>query len=256
MDKKENVIVNNDDYTSTIHEWSPIDESGRHKSSMEIEKDIEETRHSMDLILDTLNGKASPGSLYNKIHHYFQKTENREKARKTLSTVSNSISNSFQRNPLPVMMIAAGASWMFWELNQPSHDGKTGENLQRFKGETAENFEAAKEGTAQKADEVKQRTAEKIGAAKEKAESMSSEAQRKSGSFIDQARNRGEDYRQKTSDFQNRAKHSYHRADTSVHANPLLFGVAAACAGIVAGLLLPETRTDDMYIENNPPETR
>lgn len=245
MDKKEAVNFDSSGHTATIHDWSPVDESGRHKSSQEIEHDIEETRHSMDLILDALNGKGSPGSLYNKVHDYFQNEQNREKVQKTLSRVSDSVSNSFQRNPLPVIMVAAGASWMLWELNQPSHDGKTGEKVQRFRSQTGEKTEAAKE-----------KAGERIDTAKERTGALASEAQKKAGSFFDHTRQRGEEYRERATDLQARAKSTYQRADTSVHSNSLLFGVAAACAGIVAGLMLPETRTESRYAEELAPETK
>ncbi len=256
MDKKEAINLQTSERATTIHEWSPTDESGRQKNSQEIEHDIEETRHSMDLILDALNGKANPGTLYKKAHDYFQSAENREKVKKSFSKVSNSVSNSFQRNPLPAMMIAAGASWMLWELNQPSHDGNTGEQLQQFKDESSQKIQTAKQKSEENVEALQGKAGEKIESAKQRAGTIASETKERAGAFFDQARHRADQYRDKASEVQSRASHTYKKADTTIHNNPLLFGFAAACAGIVAGLLLPETRTESRFAEETTPELK
>lgn len=256
MDKKEAINLETSERATTTHEWSPIDESGRQKNSQEIEHDIEETRHSMDLILDALNGKANPGTLYKRAHDYFQSTENREKVKKSFLKVSNSVSNSFQRNPLPAMMIATGASWMLWELNQPSHDGKSGEQLQRFKDEGNQKTQAAKQKAEENVEALQGKAGEKIESAKQRTGTLATEAKERAGSFFDQARHRSDQYRGKASEVQSRASHTYKKADTTVHNNPLLFGFAAACAGIVAGLLLPETRNESRLAEEKTPELK
>lgn len=248
MDKKETISTDGKGNVATIHEWSPVDESGRHKNTVEIENDIEETRHSMDLILDALGGKTNPGALYDRFQNYFQNATNRENIKSTISNVSKSISNSFQRNPLPVMMVATGASWMLWETqrqgHEPSHDGKTGEQL---KAETSEQMQRAKGETGERAEYVKGKAGEISETAKSKAAEMTSGAKERTESFLSQVQHRGEEYRGKTAEMQNRAKYSYRKADTAVHSNPLLFGVAAAFAGIVAGLMIPETKVEDRY---------
>lgn len=257
MDKKETVNVANNGHTAaTVHDWSPVDESGRPKSSQEIETDIEETRHSMDLILDALNGKANPGTLYRKAYDYFQSSENRDKVKNSLSKVTNSVSSSFQRNPLPVMMVAAGASWMLWEMNQPSHDGKAGERMQQLRSETGQKTEAAKERAGAKVEALRGKAGEASESLKERTGALASEAKEKAGGFFDQARQRGDEFKDRASELQSRTFNSYQRADSSVRKNPLLLGFAAACAGIVAGLLIPETRTETHIAEEKTPEIK
>lgn len=253
MDKKETVNVVNNGRTAAIHDWSPVDESGRPKSSQEIEHDIEETRHSMDLILDALNGKVNPGTLYRRAYDYLQSSENREKVKNSFSKATSSISDSFQRNPLPVMMIAAGASWMLWEMNQPSHDGKAGEQIQQLGSAAGQKTEALKEKTGAKFEALKGKATEKSESLKEKTGTMASEAKEKAETFFDQARQRGDEFKGKASELQSKTFHSYERADSLVRKNPLLMGFAAACIGIVAGLLIPETGTETKIAEEKAP---
>lgn len=256
MDKKETVNVSNNGHTAVVHDWSPVDESGRPKSSQEIEHDIEETRHSMDLILDTLNGKANPGTLYRKAYDYFQSSENREKVKNSLSKVSSSISSSFQKNPLPVMMVAAGASWMLWEMNQPSHDGKAGERIQQLRGEAEQKAEAIKERTGAKVETLKEKAGETSESVKERTGALASEAKEKAEAFFGQARQRGDEFKGRASELQSKTFHSYQRADSTVRKNPLISSFAAACAGLVAGLLIPETRTETRIAEEKTPEIK
>ena len=256
MDKKETVNVAHNGRVATVHDWSPVDESGRPKSSQEIEHDIEETRHSMDLILDALNEKANPGALYKKAYNYFQNSENREKVKTSLSKVANSISDSFQRNPLPVMMVAAGASWMLWEMNQPSHNGKAGERFQQLRNETEQKTEAIKERTGAKVETLKEKAGETSESVKEKTGALATEAKEKAEAFFGQARQRGDEFRDRASELQSKTVHSYQRVESSVRKNPLILGFSAACAGIVAGLLIPETKTETRIAEEKTPELK
>lgn len=236
MDKKENVDFNKNESvaTATIPDWSPVDNNGKHKNSAEIENDIEETRHSMDLILDALGGKSSPGALYNKAQSYLQNSTNRENIKNNLSKIGHSVSNSFQRNPLPVMMIATGVSWLFWETQRPTYkpeyEQKAGETIENIKDTSKENLNY-----------VKQKTGEFSETAKQNFQNLSSLAKDKAKSFLGGARYKGKQFNEQASNLQDRAKHSFRKTDTTVHNNALLFGAAAAFAGIIAGILIPET---------------
>lgn len=253
MDKKE--ILGNDksSHINAVHEWNPVDESGRHKSSQEIENDIEETRHSMDMILDALSGRVSPNTVYRRAVRYFQNSTNRDNVRKSLSDVSESISGSFQRNPLPVMMATAGAAWMLWETqhNGRSHDGKTDEQMQQLKGKAEGQFNTAQGKAGEATETTRAKAGETVETARARADELSgkageavSAARKKAGAVFDRTRQRSEEYRERGAEMKGTG---FRRADTAVHNNSLLFGIGAALAGIIAGLMIPESKTEQSY---------
>lgn len=255
MDTKETVGNGKTTHATVVHEWTPVDESGLHKNTQQIEHDIDETRHTMDMILDALNGKASPNTMYRRAVHYFQSRENRENVRKSLSDVADNITGSFQRNPLPVMMVAAGAAWMLWETQRDGrgvrHEGYAGEQFENVKGEAGERMQQARERAGEQADVIQGKAREAVdmaharaGEFKDKAREAYYSAKDRAASALGGTRQKGEEYRQRAAEMQDSAQYSVHRADSAVHDNPLLFGFAAAFAGIVAGLLLPETKSE------------
>jgi ElaB/YqjD/DUF883 family membrane-anchored ribosome-binding protein len=255
MDTKETLGSGRVTHATVVHEWSPVDESGLHKNTEQIEHDINDTRHTMDLILDALNGKASPNTMYRRAVHYFQSRENRENVRKSLSDVADNITGSFQRNPLPVMMVAAGAAWMLWETQSDGrgvrHERYAGEKFRNVKNEASERLQQAREQAGEKAGSIQGKAREtvdmaraKAGEFKDKARESLASAKEQASSALSGTRQKGEEYRQRAAEMQESTYQSVQRAGSAVHDNPLLFGFAAAFAGIVAGLILPETKSE------------
>jgi ElaB/YqjD/DUF883 family membrane-anchored ribosome-binding protein len=251
MDTKETIGNEKIAHATVVHEWTPVDESGYHKNTQQIEHDIDETRHTMDMILDALSGKASPNTMYRRAVHYFQNRENRENVRKSLTDVADNITGSFQRNPLPVMMVAAGAAWMLWETQRDGrgvrHDENARERFENAKGEASERIQQAREraGVIQgKARETIDTAQARAGEYKEKARESYYSAKERAESALGATREKGEEYRQRAAELQGSAQYSVRRAGSAFHDNPLLFGFAAAFAGIVAGLILPESKSE------------
>jgi ElaB/YqjD/DUF883 family membrane-anchored ribosome-binding protein len=255
MDTKETVGNGKTTHATVVHEWTPVDESGLHKNTEQIEHDIDETRHTMDMILDALSGKVSPNTMYRRAVHYFQSRENRENVRKSLSDVADNITGSFQRNPLPIMMVAAGAAWMLWETQRDGryirHDGYAREQFENVKGEAGERLHQVRDKVSEQAGVIQGKAHEaadvahaRAGEFKDKAREAYYSAKDRAASALGGTRQKGDEFRQRAAEMQGSAYLSARRAGSAVHDNPLLFGFAAAFAGIVAGLILPETKSE------------
>jgi ElaB/YqjD/DUF883 family membrane-anchored ribosome-binding protein len=206
----------------------------------------------MDMILDALNGKVSPNTMYHRAVHYFQDSGNRDNVRKTFTDIADNVSGSFKRNPLPVMMIAAGTAWMVWETQRDGrgvkHDGYGREKFENVKDEAGERINQARENGGERMGNIQGKAHEtadiahaRAGEFKDKARDTFYSAKERAGSALGGARQKGDEYR---SEMQGSAQQSVRRADSAVHHNPLLYGFAAAFAGIVAGLILPESKSE------------
>jgi ElaB/YqjD/DUF883 family membrane-anchored ribosome-binding protein len=217
-----------------IHDWAPVDENGKQKNSGSIENDIDETRHYMDIIMDTLGNKLHPRSMVDGFFELFQKPENRNKAKETLGNAGHQISQSFQRNPLPAIMVGAGAMWMLWETRD--HRGTEGQKQRTdvMKEKTASAFKGAKE----RAQGTFEATKDTVGAQAEKLQGTVSE--------------QGEAYDQGRSELKEQTRHTYQKAaestDEFVRRNALAIGSAATALGIFAGMLLPESKKEKSLV--------
>ncbi|KMQ49432.1 hypothetical protein CHISP_3654 [Chitinispirillum alkaliphilum] len=204
--------------SASLYDWEPVKESGEHKSSGEIEHDIEETRHSMDLILDALSGRFSSKNLADRVTHFFQSPQNRDKAKERIGDIGENISESFAKNPLPAILMASGAVWMIWQGRQEP---------KQEKGEK-------KEGKGKKL--------------KEKFSGESEKLKGKEGEFKEGMEEKKKEYSQRSGELkqqtQNAYKRAYEKTDSALHENPLLFGASALLGGVLLGLLLPETQKE------------
>jgi ElaB/YqjD/DUF883 family membrane-anchored ribosome-binding protein len=250
MDKKE--IIEGNGHVA-IHEWSPIKENGEHKTSREIEFDIDETRNVMDEILDTMSGKVRPGALMNRFQDYFQKQENVDRVKDTLTRVGKGVSNSFQRNPLPAIMAATGAVWMLWETTQSRSSEYAGEktagpHLERRREQAEEKFSSTKARAEDATAEAKERFSSGLDQARQRGERFISGAKEARENYQRRAGETSENYRRRVEELRQNTMHTYRdstrRADQAMHDNPILFGAAAVFAGIVAGFFLPETKRE------------
>ncbi|MFP4014389.1 MAG: DUF3618 domain-containing protein [Chitinispirillaceae bacterium] len=215
MDIREKKVAGNGHVA--IHDWSPVDETGHHKSSDQIENDIQETRHTMDTILDAMEGKVNPRTILDRFIDSFQKPENRQKVSDTMGTIGKSIYRSFQRNPLPMMMVTAGTAWAFWENRKETKEP------QYYREPMGPSAAEQAQGAAGKMGERAGQAKEKLSGAQQKAKGTASDL---SGKATEGLRSGAE------------------RTDKVIHDNPLITGAIAMVAGLVAGALAPETEAE------------
>jgi ElaB/YqjD/DUF883 family membrane-anchored ribosome-binding protein len=144
---------------------------------------------------------------------------------------------------------------MLWETQRDGrglrHDGNAREQFQNVKGEAGERFEQARARAGEQAGAIQEKTREagivahaRADEFKDSARQAFSSAKEQAASALGGARQKGGEYRQRAAEMQGSAQHSIRRAGSAVHDNPLLYGFAAAFAGIVAGLILPESKPE------------
>ncbi|MDG5815975.1 DUF3618 domain-containing protein [Chitinispirillales bacterium ANBcel5] len=234
MDNQEKKIGGNGHVA--IHQWDPVDETGKHKGSEEIEHDIDETRHSMDILMEALEGRFRPQSVVDRVLDYFGKPENRSRAKKGLSNVKDSFAESFRRNPLPVMMMATGATWALWENQKKGEEGEQKEfGKYKEKGHK-------KAGGGEKITEGKEKLKSETGQIREKITQKEGEAEQKADEFSSKVSESVQQTGEKTSDF--------------VHENPLISGAIAMVAGLVAGAALPRLEKEKEVVGEKPQEIK
>lgn len=79
-----------------------------HKSSAEIERDIDRTRRHADTVLTELEQRLSPDRLMNDAVHFFRDNP-------TGREMVHNLKASVVANPLPLMLVAVGLGWMMME---------------------------------------------------------------------------------------------------------------------------------------------
>lgn len=243
-----------------FHEWSPVNENGKPKSSGEIEMDIEQTREEMNQLLDTLAYRMSPGRVVSKV---------RQKSVKAVKS-----------NKLPLLLMASGAAWMLWEIGH--QDGKRNEKFYQREPEEEhsryirgrdehiiepgkeyrtgfnesssetpgmkEKFQGGIESARNKKEEIQSGFQEKRDQIQSNVQQKGQELKEKAQSGYESARQRASYY---SGEVRGRSREMLDRTDKTMRENPMMAGLAAALAGIFVGLLLPVSQTEKRSIGRN-----
>lgn len=251
MDKKETLTGNGN---VAIHDWEPYTSEGDHKNANEIERDIEETRHTMDDLLDILSSRVNPGNVVNRMMNSLKEPQTREKTRDALYDTMSRVSSSFQRNPLPLMIIAAGITWQLLESYQRPElqTDRFKERLRSGKESAGNRFSETADQIRGKASEAKENLKERFSSMGEQArdafKSNEEKAQRSHDEMQTHAEETLGEFQQESERMRDQLGHSFKdtagRADRSFHDNPLFFGIAAIFSGLLLGSFFPETKTE------------
>ncbi len=227
------------------YEWSPTTD-GRHKSSTEIERDIDRTRHDMDSTLDRLGNRAHPKRLIDYVADLLQHGGTREQTGRVVREVADSVGSTMRDSPLAAVVAGAGIGWVAWTAQR--HDGRVARDT----------FVKTRDGVTRarrKAGERGAQTAEKLAHARGRAGEYRARAREQ----YRHARNKTEEYRAKTGDQAEHVRdeigHRMHQArdtyeqgrDTTqrlIQEQPLVVGIAAMAAGILTGLAFPPTHVE------------
>ncbi len=254
MDFKEEKIVIGDGHVA-IHDWAPENPDGNHKSSNEIEHDVDETRHTMDVLFDTLTNKLHPRTLVDHFIDRFQVPENRKKAQDSLLNTAKRINQSFQENPVPLMLIGAGIGLLFLEsrgvqakVSAEAPQEKTRETTGGFTRKVSEKVSAAKESLSSGFEQAK----ESFQSGKERAKESIEQKKQAAHERLSQGREYGYSW-------QENATQRYRETGGSVAEmikdKPLAVGFAAAMFGLALGVLFPETRAERQVVGAPASET-
>lgn len=251
MDSREEKFIGGDGHVA-IHDWEPVDSYGHHKVSSEIENDINQTRHTMDVLFDTITDRLHPRAMVDHFLDRFQLPENRKRVQDVFLNAGKRISDSFQENPIPLLLIGAGVAWVFMEKRgipagetegRSTHD-KSRETMRNASQAAKEKFENLKETIKDRGEKVRDSFYE----GKEKAAESFRDATGKGKEAAENAREQYSQTRGQGYSWQQRMSEQYSSAGDSVgnliREKPLVVGLAAAMIGMAAGILFPETKTE------------
>jgi hypothetical protein len=251
MDSREEKIIGGDGHVA-IHDWEPVDSLGHQKASTEIENDIDQTRHTMDVLFDTLTDRLHPRALVDHFLDRFQLPENRKKVQDVFLNAGKRISDSFQENPIPLLLIGAGVAWIFMEkrgipaeeTQRSSARDRTGETMGNASEAAKERIENVKEAFNDRREKV----SESIYEGKEKAAQSFRDATERGKRASENEREQYAQTKGQGYSWQQRMSEQYTSTGNSVsnmiREKPLAVGLAAAMLGMAAGILFPETKTE------------
>ncbi len=240
MDYKQEKIIGGDGHVA-IHDWAPVCTDGHHKDSNEIEMDINDTRHTMDVIFDTLADRLHPRTMVDHFLDKFQLPENRKKVQDVFMNTGRRISESFQENPVPLMLIGIGAAWLFLERRTTSTQTTSGANLQ---ANAKDAYDRTSQGVREKFEDVKDTLSGKTDQAKESLRTGSERVKDELSAKRDELaakREQGYNWQQQAAGASRKVGSS---VSTLIRENPLAVGIAAAMVGMAAGILFPESKME------------
>jgi hypothetical protein len=255
MDSREEKNIGGDGHVA-IHDWEPVDSYGHQKASTEIENDINQTRHTMDVLFDTLTDRLHPRAMVDHFLDRFQLPENRKKVQDVFLNAGKRISDSFQENPIPLLLIGAGVAWIFMEkrgipaeeTQRSSARRKTGETMGNASQAAKERIENVKEAIKDGREKVRNSFYER----KEKATESFRDATERGKGASENAREQYAQTKGQGYSWQQRMSEQYSNTGNSIgnliREKPLAVGLAAAMLGMAAGILFPETKTEQRTV--------
>lgn len=255
--------------------WAPVNNDGQPKNSDEIEHDIDQTRDEMDKLIDALAYRLNPKRIVNNYKDKSRKAYNNNKLPLVLAAsgvvwmlweIQKQDGKQHRipvyekepiryREPEPVRYKETEPVEQGMESDKETFQQKTKTGIESAKQKYQSGTETVQRKTEEGMEQAKQRfesgketlekQAEKYQAKfQEKAESVKESFEQKKES----AREKGEQLQEKTHDLteqtKERSRETINKVKEFIHDNPLLSGLSAMFAGMIAGLLLPESSTE------------
>ena len=197
------------------------------ESAAHLEREIAQTRAHIDVTLDAIQEKLSPGRLLDRALSY---------TRENGGAFAGNLGRSVRDNPLPIALLGVGIGWLMFAGGKPRYapGGDTGEPNYGFPAVDDTGIgERISEGISGAAD-----------AGKDAAHGWASDVRDASAA----AGHRAEAARHRAADAAGRVKdRAYHAKESAAHfveENPLVIGALAVAAGAALGALLPTTRRE------------
>ncbi|MBD3314196.1 MAG: DUF3618 domain-containing protein [Chitinivibrionales bacterium] len=106
-----------------VYEWEATDERGKHKSSEQIEHEIDETRYDMDRTMNEIGRRFNPRNFFDHVLDYFRDKQNRERVTDFARDVGRASLESARHNPGPLFLIGGGVAWLLMSERR-GHDGR------------------------------------------------------------------------------------------------------------------------------------
>ena len=213
-------------------------EARSERSPEEIEREIEQTRNRMSRNIDELGDRLSPSNLKEEA-----KTAIKDAAQGAVSNVgeharrtSSRIVEVIRENPLPVIAVGAGVTWL---LTQRSRGDVSGDRMARYaytgherrQGQGWQGGSGIKGRVGGAVSGVKDSVSEAAGGVAERAGELKDQAGERIGEFSGEAR-------RQTQKIKTNIEHA-------AEENPIALAIGAAVVGLALGLLLPGTQRED-----------
>jgi hypothetical protein len=242
-----------------------------------IMEDIDTTRERMDDTLHELGEKLRPRHIADEVFDYFRSSEHtssaREKIKGTASKAGLAIWHKVQEHPLPSLMIGAGLVWMALEEEKRTSttytQGYLGETGQPGTGERIrEGAARAGESARQMASGVSESAKHMASSAGESARHLAERAGEATHTVTDKIRDRTTETAAHVREAAGRMSSQVReRASGAAYAGkekiveigreyPFALGIGVVALGVLAGLALPRTRTEDQLVGERSDEIK
>lgn len=218
-------------------------------STNEIRAQLDETRERLSADVEALGNKLSPQNIKRQAQRRVATAvrRGRDEVVETAQAATAGLGELVRANPVPVALIGVGVGWLVWSARQRRGRGKAPDYA--FVGRSEVYDDTALDDGADSAGgelhELKHRMQDGLTDAKRKASRTAQAAREKVGELEHAARD-------KLSGLEHAARDGAHRlkegAARSLNDDPLVLGAVALGAGIVLGLSLPATESEDQLI--------
>jgi hypothetical protein len=253
-------------------------------SSDEIKNDIRHTRVEMDETLDELGQRLTPRRLLDDFLELFSPRDSDgsstvDQVSTTLKRGGKTVSRYARENPVPTLLMAAGVAWAIYDAASEDEDEETGyrrrakrtaygssagspyvtasvSSLDEEYSDFSSNDGAGGPSTAERAKGAIHSTGEAVSGAAASAGEAASAAwrgtkragrstYRTAGSMTSAARHYADEGMHQSRDA---LRFAGHRFDEASKAYPLAVAGGFIAVGLLAGLVLPRTRTEDEWL--------
>lgn len=248
---------------------------GAHDGEHEIRSEIARTRERMDDTLDQIADRLQPRHLIDDLLGWLRSSpDGMQQARNKAKVMGTSIIHWIEEHPMPVLLLGGAVATYIYECRKDRRefdlDDEWAEADEGFTSDfgpeapsswsaseisagagiaAGTEFEEA-EGSAQG------KVREGMGAARRKARELSGRARESLARARYRARETGSRLRQRGSESAQRVRHrasemwsaGRHQLDDAVEDYPLGVGLGFLALGVLTGLLVPRTRTEEQFL--------
>jgi ElaB/YqjD/DUF883 family membrane-anchored ribosome-binding protein len=223
-------------YEPTNQDFDTDTESRSEKSPEEIEREIEETRNRMSQNIDELGDRLSPQNLKEEAKSRIKNVASDavsnvgDQARRT----GNRLVDVIRENPLPVIAVGAGVTWLLTQRNKSDISGNRMARYSYTGGERRQG-EGGRSGLRVRVGDMMNEVKDKVTGAASDIADRAGDIKSGTGDKVEQM---GWQARRQTERVRTNLEHV-------AEENPLSIAIGAAILGMAIGLLLPGTEREN-----------
>ncbi|HXV97025.1 MAG TPA: DUF3618 domain-containing protein, partial [Anaerolineae bacterium] len=250
------------------------------KEPEEIRAEIQKTRANISETVNIIQERLSPERLKEQAQDKIRDAtigrieEMADNVNRKTRSASYSIVETIKHNPVPAALAGLGLGWLLVEGfrssgqhhsyqgnggtyqtryyqtgGYPVHQGGLSETWSETQEKVGETWSGAQEKVGEIAGQTREQVAEIGSQAREKVEQLTQQVQDQASQTMDQVSQLGSQAREKAEHLSYQAREQAQWAKSqfwqTMEENPLMVGAAALALGLVVGLSVPETRTEN-----------